>query len=139
MRRWWIVGVVGVLLLGVGWITGTGLLVLGPGVIVLLVAYQNGRRAQAFDRPDADPRAPTPPPISGAEGIDLGDELLDLLTSARQRAARQLEDHGRMDPYEATERRFGARTLVFVERIMPRRIVIPPSTSGRLVYLDAGG
>ena len=37
--------------------------------------------------------------------------------------------------YEAAERRFRDRTLAFVQRRVPRRIVIPATTKGRPIYV----
>jgi hypothetical protein len=77
---------------------GAGWIVLGLAFVGGVIAFLNARDQEFLGR---DGLSATAPRLVEADrpSIDLGDELADLLTSARQRAGRMLEDRGRLDPF----------------------------------------
>jgi hypothetical protein len=188
--------IVGVFALVVGWMLGVGVVGLVPLFIIVLLAWQRARWMQVAM---GDESTSTRTFEAAESSIDLGEELLDLLISARQRAVRLLEDHGRLDPfvmyedrqgsvrirpvegsdpaqalararesarsvdpsaprlvvvvadrtnyrgkeqpvvrYEAAERRFQDRTLVFIQPIRVRRLMFPATVEGLPIYVGDG-
>lgn len=88
--------IVGAIALLVGWMLGVGIAGLGILFVIVVVAWWRTRDIQAVI--GAESTSATTFEASETS-IDLGEELLDLFTSARQRSARMLEDHGRLDPF----------------------------------------
>lgn len=188
--------IVGAIALVVGWLVGFGAIGLALAFFIVLITWSQERRFQTFFRD-----APTSTRTFEAmdTSIDVGEELLDLLTSARHRSARLLEDHGRLDPfvmyedregsvrirsvevpdpaqalararesaravdptaprlviavadrakvrgktrnvvrYEAAERRFQDRTLVFIQPIRDRLLIFPATVEGLPIYVGDG-
>jgi len=188
--------IVGAIALVVGLMLNVGIAGLGVLVVIVLVAWLRARDIRAVIGDESTSATMFEP---SETSIVLGEELLDLLTSARQRSARMLEDHRPLDPfvmyedregsvrirsvelpdpaqalartreaarsvdpsaprlviavadrarfrgkdqqvvrYEAAERRFRDRTLVFVQPIRHRRLIFPATVDGLPIYVGDG-
>jgi hypothetical protein len=85
-----------------GWVVGAGWVLLPLAVLGGLIAFLNARDWTAFGPLSGD--LPTRAPVLAdvhpeAPGIDLDDELEDLLVSARDHAVRQIEDGKQVEPF----------------------------------------
>lgn len=129
------VAVVGVVIVAfLVWLTGEAIW-LGFGVVVVLVMFLNARDWSVWGRLVGDEPTAAPRIAPHTESIDIGEELVDLLTSAAYRSARMLEDHGVFDPFVMYEDAEGNVRVRSIDAGEPARVLSAAREAAR--SLDA--
>jgi hypothetical protein len=121
--------IVGAIALAFGLMLGVGIEGLGILFVIVVFAWWRARDIRAVV---GDESTSATTYEAWETSIDLGEELLDLLTSARKRSARLLEDHG-LDPFVMYEDREGSVRIRSVEVPDPARALARARETARSV------